>query len=388
MRIKDIFSFSFSSLFSDKVMGVLLILIVVITSGISSYMISNSQGLINYVENSILYLGPNTVVVEELNYQSGILLNSTLVSYFQHIPHVKKVIPVMIFTACLDIAGVKKNVTIIGTPTLSIFPNYTINYGSTPTTNQILLPYTLFPSPSLVNQYVKIAYNHSTYNVQVSGIISYPTTTLLYMTFSNNSVIIPLQLAELILGRSVYNLVIIKTDNPVYDNYVANYVYTLTLPIIQFNQFSVNVVFSHLAIVSAESLAKAYLKSKDISVSYAYIITLITSLISVFVISIIRSLTVFNQVREIGIFRALGMGIRLVVTVKALESFIAGAIGSVVGILAGYLLSYFFSSYTPYISLYQIFEIFLIGVSVSILGSTYPIIWLSKRTPADMMRVE
>lgn len=231
-------------------------------------------------------------------------------------------------------------------------------------------------------------YNHSTFDIQVSGIVSYPTTTLLYITFHNDSIIMPLQLAELILGRSVYNLVIIKTDNPIYDNYVANYVYTLTLPIINFNQFSVSILFSHLEIVSAESLAKAYLKSRDISVSYAYMVTVITSLISVFIISIIRSLTVFNQVREIGIFRALGMGIRLIVISKALESFIAGSIGSIAGILAGYLFSYFFSPYYPYISLYQVIEIFIIGVFVSILGSIYPIIWLYKKTPADMMRVE
>ncbi|QIW23193.1 FtsX-like permease family protein [Sulfolobus sp. S-194] len=404
MKVKDLFWVALLSFFSNKVASVLIIVVIAIATGVSVTLVSQTQGLISTVEQDVLYLGPNTVLVENsgnVNVINGheIQLNSTLVSYFSKIPHVKEVYPVVCTTGTIDLSGYKRNITIVGISNYSILGDYNVVYGKLATSANagIMLPYALFKSFDLVGKEAELNISGHIIKLRVTGIINYSTRQLLDFTISSKDVVIPLSILQDSLGISQYKLVVIKVDNPVYDNFVTSYIKTFLGPtvIVQgvgFHGISVAIYYSNLLIISAEQLAQAYLKSININQGLSQFISIIADVISIASITLVLTLSTFSQIKDIGIFRTLGMKRKDIVVEKLIEALYGGLIGSLIGtgmsILFGGYIHVFSSafSYTPIYSPKELVELFSLGVITALLGSIYPIVWIIKLTPVETIR--
>ena len=404
MRVSDLFSLAFKSFFSSKVSSLLIILVVAVSTGVSVTLVSQTAGLINAVKQDVLYLGPNTVLVESagnIYVPNGheIYLNSTLVSYFKKIPHVKEVYPVVSLSGTLNVLGYKEKVNVVGLSNYDILGKYKVIYGKLATSANagIMLPYSLFKSPSLVGKEVELNVSGYIIRLKVTGIINYSTVQLLQFSISSKDAIVPLSILQVALNLSQYNLVVIKVDNPKYDNYVASYIKTFLGPtvIVQgvgAQGVSYAIYYSNLLVISAEQLAQAYLKSANINEGFSQFISVIADVISIASITLVLTLSTFGQIKDLGIFRTLGMKRRDIALEKFVEALYGGLIGSALGITLSVLFGSYFHlfssafSYTPIYSRGTLLEFFSLGVLTAILGSIYPIVWVIRLTPVETIR--
>ncbi|BCU68893.1 ABC transporter permease [Stygiolobus caldivivus] len=404
MKVRDLLLLAFRSFFSNRVASLLIIVVVAIATGVSVTLVSQTTGLVNAVEQDVLYLGPNTVLVENagnVNIPNGkeIQLNSTLVGDISKIPHVKEVYPVISVSGKIDISGYNKSVNIVGISNYDILGGYKVVYGklATPANAGVMLPYSVFKSPSLVGKEAEINISGRIVRLKVTGIINYSTVQLLKFSISSKDVIVPLSILQDSLGLNQYNLVVIKVDDPSYDNYVASYIKTFLGPtvIVQgggLQGISYAIYYSNLFVVSAQQLAQAYLKSTNINQGLSQFISLIADVISIASITLVLTLSTFSQVKDIGIFRTLGMKRRDVALEKFVEALYGGLIGSAVGIGLSVLLGGYFHvfssafTYTPIYSTSTLVEFFILGVLTALLGSVYPIVWVTRLTPVETIR--
>ena len=404
MRARDLFYLAFKSFFSSRIASTLVILVIAVSTGVSATLISQTAGLVKAVKQDILYLGPNTVLVENagnVNLPNGyeIPLNSTLVNYFARIPHVKDVCPVIITNATLEVSGYRMEIDVVGIPNYTILGKYNVVYGklATPANVGIMLPYSLFNSPGIIGKEAVLNVSGHVIVLKVVGIINYSTVQLLKLTIPSKDAVVPLKVLQSALNVTQYKLVVIKVDSPKYDGYVASYIKSLLGPKVivsgvGFQGVSYAIYYSNLLVVSAEQLAEAYLKSLNINEGLSQFISVVSSVISIASITLVLTLSVFGQMKDIGVFRTLGMDNRDLALEKLVEALYGGLIGSGLGISIAFIVGNYvhvFSSafaYSPVYSLPTVLGLFALGVLTAALGSVYPILWIVRQTPAETIR--
>ena len=404
MRLGDLLVLAWRSFLSSRVTSALVVLVVATSVGVSVTLVSQTAGLVKSVEQNVLYLGPNTVLVESagsVNLPAGseIRLNSTLVDFFKKVPHVQQVYPVVALSGTLELPGFKGRVLVVGLADYSLLGEYEVVYGelANPARVGVMLPYSTFKSPSVVGKEAVLNFSGRVIKLDVAGVINFSTVQLLQFTIPSNAVIVPLSVLQSALNLNQYDLVVIKVDDPKYDGYVASYIRETLAPraVVQSSGLqgvSYTLYYSNLLVVSAEQLAEAYLKSANVNEGLSRFVGVISGLISSASVALILTLSTYGQLRDIGVFRALGMSSRDLVAEKLAEALYGGATGSALGVLAGVVVGSYvrlFSSafpYSPDYSAQVLAEFFGLGVLTALLGSAYPVLWLARLTPVETIR--
>jgi ABC-type antimicrobial peptide transport system permease subunit len=393
MRLKDAIKIAIKDLFSRKVITALTILSVTIGIGSMIVLVSTTEGIGNSISNSLLSLGPNTIIVLP---GRGFSLTQTQVNIISSLPYVQVIYPAVEGSAIVYVNGQPFPITIIGVDNLTmVLGNYNLIAGTIyPKTRAplVVIGYDIATGNTNTLQFkpgdpiVVHLLGGSNYIFYISGILSPSGFTPL--ADADNSIFMPLDEAMVILNRSTYSAIFVRSNSVETVNILANLISAVlgnSVRVITVTQ----IVSTALQILSSIS----FLLTSVVSIS------LFVAILGIMSTSMI---TVYQRVREIGIMKTLGMTKRDVLIVYLLRSGFVGFLGGIVGIVTGVPASFLLSTtgfrfggnsglliqYTPVISPQVLIIGIIVSVLVGIAGGVYPAWRASRLNPIEAIRQE
>jgi len=395
MRIKDIVLLSIKDLFSRKVITILTIFSVTIGIGSMIILVSTTEGISEGISNSLYSLGPNTIIVLP---GRGVPLTQNELNVISGLPYVVAKYPAVEGSAIVYVNGNPLPITIIGIDDLSMVlgtyqliagkeyqrgklplavVGYDIATGGGNSNNLVIKP----GDPIIVH-----LPNGANYLLYVSGVLSPSGFTPL--ADADNSIFLPFDEALVILNRSTYSAIFVRSSSVENVNILANLISA--------------VLGNSVRVITVTQIVNTVLQ---ITYSISFLLTAVVS-ISLFVAALgimsTSMIIVYQRVREIGIMKTLGMTSRDVLLLYLTRSGIVGFLGGIIGIVVGIPISFVISSfgfklggnlgfvlnYQPVISPQLIFLAIFISVTVGMVGGSYPAWRASRLNPIEAIRQE
>ncbi|MEM1626710.1 MAG: FtsX-like permease family protein [Sulfolobaceae archaeon] len=393
MKLRDIILLSIKDLFSRKVITILTIFSVTIGIGSMIILVSTTEGISESISNSLYSLGPNTIIVLP---GRGVPLTQNELNIISSLPYVASKYPAVEGSAVVYVNGQPFPITIIGIDNLSVvLGSYQLIAGREYPKGKVPLAVVGYDiatgnSNSLVikpgDPVVVHLPNGLNYILYTSGILSPSGFTPL--ADADNSIFLPFDEAIVILNRSTYSAIFVRSTSVENVNVLANLISA--------------VLGNSVRVITVTQIVNTVLQ---ITYSISFLLTAVVS-ISLFVavlgIMSTSMIIVYQRIREIGIMKTLGMKSRDVLLVYLTRSGIIGFLGGILGIITGIPISYLLSTsgfriggnlgliltYQPIISPYLIILAITISVVVGMAGGSYPAWRASRLNPIEAIRQE
>ncbi len=416
MKIRDIIWLGARSTADKKLRTVLTILSVMIGVAAIVALVSMVSGVSAGISRSLESIGPSAIYLVP---NPTHILTAADVAVIQSFPGVGSVIPMLRMNANIAQGGKLLNVSIIGINNYSVtsaFGGLSFYRGSL--YNDTTLPLAVvgynIATPSSYQNISSIRVNEPMYLTLISGSSSVKSITLIPHGVLNrygssiflsvdDSILVPLQVAESLSNRYSYNVVLVEAKN----SSAVGPLFTL-----------LNTVYGDSAkIISVQQIAQtvsSIIGTLGVLLGSIAGISLIVAGISILSIMMV---SVNERTREIGILKAIGFKRRDVLVLFLSEALLIGFAGGVLGVIAGiggsYLLPALIShqftsspsssgggissssrsaatnfSFSPLIQPSLLVLAIIIALVVSIVASLYPAWKASTVNPITALRSE
>ena len=416
MNVLEIFLFSFDALRDRKVRSILTILMVMAGSSLLVAVNGFSAGFTQFFENQFNNLAPNIIFVsksvnieQELGADSGgndestnsepkIVLNSAVINRINSLPFVQEVIPSFQTDVIIDSNGKLKSDAILSmdpnklfviVPTLEFFDGSNIQPNNPST---VLLAENISFPPGEENpfatlgQTIKITYsfvdsktgqlNEESKNFVVSGIMKTTGNPTI-----DNAVVINLNAGNSLLQKSnKYDSLFVVADSSNNVDIVVDSIRDL--------------YGNNIGITTVQAILKTF--EEFTSGINAFLMSIAVISLIVGAVGIITTLytSVVERIREIGTLKAIGAQNFHILIFFLIEALIIGIFGASFGLVAGigggYMLTQISPSdgdpITPLYPIQNLFSVWLISVSLSIMAGIFPAWKASKLNPIDALR--
>lgn len=436
MNPTDLFWLSYKQLNEKRTRTILTVVMVVIGVASIVALISLTAGISAGISSSLQTLGPTSIILTSTKASGFTLLDTSGIS---SLPNVSTVIPIVEGSGTLVTSSENTSVTVIG-----VDPQYIsellngVNLYQGTTYNNTLTPSSIigydiaFPSTAGGRQEasvgqpatLKIGSGRSitSYNIPVVGVLQSYSSFIISI---NSAVFMSQTAAQTLLHKSSFNIILVKATN-------TSSVGPLTTEL-------TDIYGNNARILSTQSLASTINSIIGGISDLLLIIAGISLLVASIGIMNIMLMSVMERTHEIGILKAIGFKSRQVLAIFLFQALIIGAVGGVIGIVAGVGASYSLAalsshasssnstttspspsgatfrtsaagpgaggnaqfsggptsssssasssfSFTPVLSITTIVEAMLVAIIVSALAGLYPAWRASRMEPIDALR--
>ncbi|MDE1860675.1 MAG: ABC transporter permease [Candidatus Micrarchaeota archaeon] len=348
MKLQDILWLSYKDLSEKKVRTVLTIIMVMVGVAAIVSLTALTAGISASVQSSLQALGPTSIILTSTRSTGFTLADTTGIS---SLPNVSSVIPIVEGSGTLKTASENTSVSVIGISSqglqgllsgINIYQGSVYNNTVAPTS---VIGYSLaFPSSNGGRQSVTIGTpvtlevgggrSTKSYTVPVVGILQSYSSFIISV---NTAVIMSEAAAEELLGRSSFNVILVKATN-------ASSVTPLTTTL-------TNIYGNNARILSTQQIAATVNQViGGISLLLIFIAGISLLVASIGIMNIML-MAVLERTHEIGIMKSIGFTSRQVLVMFLVQAMIIGFAGGIVGLVVGaggaYTLASLSSSSSP-----------------------------------------
>ncbi len=339
MNVKALFLLGLKGMSERKFRTGLTVLSVVIGVAAIVALISLTSGISNSISQSLNKIGPTTLFVTPSG--AGTIFTDSDVAEIESLPNVSSVVPMLRFTANITVSGQSDTVTVFGIDNSSISstiggvnlydgtayngsggPVALIGYSvAFPDVGQTV-PSISIDEPAYLS-IIQRAGSKSTTLVPVGILNPYGAS---FFISPDSSVFVPLQEAEVMLGKYSYNILVVKATN--------------TSTVSSLGTLLGNVYNGRAKVLSVEQLTSTVASiTGSLSLLLAGIagISLLVAGISILSIMMV---SVNERTHEVGILKSIGFRQKDVMFLFLSEAVIIGLMGGIIGSLLGSGVSY------------------------------------------------
>lgn len=333
MKLRDIFALGVKGIAERKFRTMLTVLSIMIGIAAIVALISLVSGISASIAHSLEATGPTTLYVAGFGSH---ILTDVDVAEIESLPYVANVTPVVSFSANLSEAGTQTTITVYGVNNYSIAGTLgSVDLYSGSVYNDTSVPYALvgydvaFPTTTQTSPSVSL--NQPMY-LTVHSQSGSKSLTLIPVGILNkygsasfvspdSSVFVPMSVAESVLGKYSYSMLIVKATN-------ASTVGSL-------DTLLSNIYGNSARVISVQEIASTV---ASITGSLAILLSAIAG-ISLLVAGIsilsIMMISVNERTHEIGILKSIGFRRNDVMLLFLSEAVLIGLIGGIVGVSVG-----------------------------------------------------
>ncbi len=412
MVVFDLIGLSFGALKERKLRSGLTILMVVIGVALMTSINGLGGGMNNYITEQLGTLGANVLIVTPSNMlgamqQSGMQtkLTAQTVRTIERIQGVKYVIPLFSGAGTLKSGGETKTVSVLGidqSKLVYVAPKISLesgSYVSSRDTSGMLLGYSI-AHPSNLNK--PFANTGQTVSIEFSVVESQGgaeklvikkkafivrgVTNELGTQDVDSLVSISLEEANTLFGKNgAYDGIYVITNGPDNNDKVEAHI--------------TKIYGKNIGVMSPKAIASTI---QDVMGTFIGFLSAIGG-VSMFVgaVGIITTLytSVMERTREIGLLKAIGYTRETVLLMFLTESFAIGLVGALLGLVLGVVGAYVLIgvlpfglgqgiSISPWFSLPDVAQVFLLALGLSVLAGLYPAWRASRLSPITALKKE
>lgn len=410
MELLEAINFGFKALRERRTRSILTIVGIAIGTALIIALVANGNGLNESITNKLLELGANNIVILPST-GSSLRFNDADVQKISLIPGVEAALPFYLTSATIKYGGISLNGRVYATDPASVnilFPQLEVLYGSPPIRSDsasAAIGYKLAFPPDytgvkiLPGQSITVEVVTPKGKTQASYVVScvYNEFGATLFVDADTMVLLSIPGGRRLFGESLYHGILVRAGDPKDVDFIID-------------QLS-SIYGRNANIISPTSILRTVQSILGSFTFFLAVIAAVSLLVAGIGIANTMIMSVMERVREIGVLRAIGMTKLDIMIIFLSEASLTGAVGGILGIGLGILLSYGVSimtsslfnvnqpsassmsefsriPYEPYITPELLLQTFFFAILIGIISGIYPARRAASLDPVVALRTE